>query len=102
MNAPFLVVSRIPLLTSGGLTRESATGTIVILVDETLSRQETAVTVWHELVHLIKSAGHSSQKEEDVESIAQQLALDFPQILEWVGIEMADAMLEARKERGEG
>ena len=88
--ATLLIVQERPLFSSGGLTRTLPThatpGVPVILVDSEQSDQEKAVTVWHEVVHLMKSAGGDSQDEGQVEQFAQRLAGAFPEVLDWVGI----------------
>ena len=73
------------MLTSGGLTTDMD-GTTCILVSNEQSTRERLITLWHEVIHLIRTAGSFSQEEEDVERYAILLADACPEALAWSGI----------------
>ena len=81
-DEPLLFVERRPLLTDAALTTRA--GRPAILISDTLPPAELAIALWHEVVHLLRSAGGYDQSEADVESAAQGLAKTCPQIVEWV------------------
>lgn len=74
-----------PLLTCGvfGFGPDS----IFILLAEGMTRQEAATTLWHEIIHVVKSAhtldGHD---EAEIERIAEKLSAACPEILELCGV----------------
>jgi len=58
----------------------------LVLVNSEDTEQERAITLWHEIVHLIKDAGGmppEEQNEEEVEATAKKLAECCPEILQW-------------------
>lgn len=81
------VVER-PLLTSGQLTVRQ--GVPIILIDSEQPHAEKLVTLWHEVVHLLRACGGYSQDEASVEDAAKRLAAACPEALEWVGIHEAN------------
>lgn len=74
-----------PLLTYGMLC--SGPNGIVILISEGSSKREAAKTIWHEIVHVIKSAVPGDQNEDEVEAIAERLTTACPDVLSWCGVE---------------
>jgi len=61
--------------------------TIFIYVATEQSREEAAISVWHEVVHVLLFAGGAHEHDEDeVERAAQKLAKAYPEVLEWVGL----------------
>lgn len=87
-DKPLQVIRR-PLLVKGMLG--TAPGrSAVILVGEGQSRPEEAVTLWHELIHLLKMAGGDDQDEEMIEQAAKHLATLYPEIRKWVGLHHSD------------
>ena len=83
-DCPLQVIKR-PLLTRGCLG--SAPGrSAVILISDDMEWQEEAVTLWHEVIHLLKMAGNDDHDEEMIEMTAQHLATLYPEIRKWVGI----------------
>jgi hypothetical protein len=86
-----LMVIERPLLTNGGLS-SAPNGVPVILIASDQAHREKLVTLWHEIVHLMRMAGGYSQDEASVEAAAQRLAAACPEALEWVGIHEANAI----------
>ncbi len=83
-----------PLLTCG--VSGSGPTTIFILVGSGQSRAEAAITLWHEVVHILMAAGgHAppttsdelSALESRVESAAVRLAAACPEVVEFCGLE---------------
>jgi hypothetical protein len=61
---------------------------IFIYVAPDATREDAAVSLWHELVHVLKFAGgHQEHDEEEVEALAQRLASACPEVLALCGIE---------------
>lgn len=83
-TTPLEIICR-PLLVAGQL-RFRKTGTPVILVDDEQDDRQKAITVWHEILHLLRMAGNHSQDENEVERDAVKLAEVFPEILVWAGV----------------
>jgi hypothetical protein len=79
------------LLISGQLRQRATAGNPVILLDSEQPHGEKLVTLWHEIIHLLRMAGGYSQDEEDVEAWAKRLAATCPDALAWVGIHEANA-----------
>lgn len=78
------------LLTCGMLV--SGPHGIKILLDEDLSKDETAITLWHEVVHIIRAMNsNGNSDEEEVERDAKRLALAFPEIVDWAGLDFPAA-----------
>ena len=73
-----------PLLVSGGLSYRVPTKCPVILIDSEQSQDEQLLALWHEIVHLIRSAGDGPQDEESVEAAAIKLAAACPEALDWI------------------
>lgn len=72
-----------PLLTQGvlGTTDQGAT----ILVDSESTREQQAITVWHEVLHLLLVAlGVKDHDETAIEEAAKRLAAAMPEIVDWV------------------
>ena len=86
--ASLLEVVERPLLTSGHLTVRR--GVPIILIDSEQPHAEKLVTLWHEVVHLLRACGGYSQDEASVEDAAKRLAAACPEALEWVGIHEAN------------
>ena len=84
------VIERPLLLTSGQLRQRLDTGVPVILIDSEQPHAEKLVTLWHEVVHLLRAAGNYSQDEASVEDAAHRLAAACPEALAWVGIHEAN------------
>lgn len=75
-----------PLLTSGGMG--NGPGRIFILVADDLTRAEAEITVWHEIVHVMKmAAGHVAHDEQEIDRIATKLAQVCPEVIELCGLE---------------
>lgn len=89
-----------PLLISGQLRQREATGNPVILIESEQPHGEKLVTLWHEVVHLLRMAGGFSQDENDVEEWAKRLAAVCPEALEWVGIHEANDKADPLHGRG--
>lgn len=70
---------------SGILTKSAGGVRVVVHPDQ--SKEEIAVALWHEIIHLIRNSAGSrmegSEEEEFVEKHARQLAAACPQITEW-------------------
>jgi hypothetical protein len=90
-DRPFLEVIERPLLVSGQLRQRKINRTPVILIDSEQSHGEKLVTLWHEIVHLLRMAGNFNQDETDVEEWAERLAAVCPDALKWVGIHETNA-----------
>ena len=74
-----------PLLSSGGMGYGPSS--IFILLADDLNRDEATVTLWHEIVHILKKVGgHPVHDEGEVDAIAKKLALACPEILELCGV----------------
>jgi hypothetical protein len=84
-----LTVVERPLLTSGQLSVRK--GVPTILIDSEQEHSEKLVSLWHEVVHLLRAVGGYSQDEADVEAWAKRLAATCPDALAWVGIHEANA-----------
>lgn len=79
-----LEIRIVPLLTCGGLA--SGPNGPVILIAEGLSRADAAETLWHEIIHLIKSANPKATHDEvEIELAATKLAETCPEVLGWCG-----------------
>jgi hypothetical protein len=85
-----------PLLVSGQLRQRAETGVPVILIDSEQSHPEKLVSLWHEVVHLLRMAGGFSQDELEVEDAAKRLADACPDALAWVGIHETNAKCDSR------
>ncbi len=94
-GSPLDVVCR-PLITDGLLCTKGGNKP-VILIDSDLSREEKLLTLWHEVVHLLRFAGGHDQDEDDVEQWAKRLAEVCPEALEWVGLGKANDKAEPRR-----
>jgi hypothetical protein len=84
-----------PLLISGQLRQRAAGGNLVIMIDSEQPHSEKLLTLWHEVVHLLRMAGGYSQDEEEVEEWAKRLSTVCPDALAWVGIHEANASVMA-------
>ena len=74
-----------PLLSSGGMGY--GPGSIFILLADDLNRDEATVTLWHEIVHILKKVGgHAEHDEDEVDALAKKLAAVCPEILELCGV----------------
>tara|TARA_B110001469_G_C9482088_1_gene241668 strand:+ start:224 stop:451 length:228 start_codon:yes stop_codon:yes gene_type:complete len=57
----------------------------VILIDSDQSKSEQNLTLWHEVVHLLRDAGGGvDQTEADVEACAVKLAQACPDATDWI------------------
>jgi hypothetical protein len=83
-----LTVIERPLLTSGQLSVRK--GVPTILIDSEQEHSEKLVSLWHEVVHLLRAVGGYSQDEAGVEAWAKRLAAACPDALAWVGIHEAN------------
>jgi hypothetical protein len=75
---------RRPMLISGQIRKGE--DSFLVLVNSEDSKHEQTITLWHEIVHLIKHAGGQppqSQDEDEVEAAARKLAECCPEILQW-------------------
>ncbi len=72
------------LLVSGMLCTTDD-GRPVILISDDQSDEEKAISIWHEVVHLLRMAGEGNQCEEEVEAAALKLAEVCPEVIKWVG-----------------
>ena len=88
-HGSLLKVIERPLLTNGGLS-SAPNGVPVILIASDQPHQEKLVTLWHEVVHLMRMVGGFDQDEASVEDAAQRLAAACPEALAWVGIHEAN------------
>lgn len=82
---PLEVIER-PLLVAGQLRIHAASGRPFILIDAEQPHDQKLLTLWHEVVHLLRMAGNYSQDEAQVEEAAHRLAAACPDALAWVGI----------------
>ena len=71
-----------PLLVSGQIGCDEKGP--VILIDSEQSRSEQNVTLWHEVVHLLRDAGCVDQSESEVEACAVKLAAACPDAIDWI------------------
>ncbi len=94
-HGSLLKVIERPLLTNGGLY-SPPNGVPVILIASDQPHKEKLVTLWHEIVHLMRMAGGYTQDEASVEDAAHRLATACPEALEWVGIHKANKELADR------
>lgn len=90
-----------PMLTNGGLS-SAPNGIPVILIAADQPHQQKLVTLWHEVVHLMRMAGGYTQDEASVEDAAQRLATACPEALTWVGIHEANDLAHSQKGRERG
>lgn len=83
---PFRVQVR-PLLTNGGFG--FGPESLFILLAEGQSKTEAGITMWHEVVHMLKrlKGPGTVHDEPEVERIAQKLYAACPEILELCGLE---------------
>ncbi len=92
-SSPLRVEAR-PMLVAGQLAHDQEAGQAVIRVDNHhTDGSDWPVTLWHEVIHLLRMAGDFSQDEDDVERYAKILAITCPEIVDWVGLS---------KEKGSG
>lgn len=74
-----------PLLTCGGMGYGPSS--IFILLADDLTRDEATVTLWHEIVHILKKVGgHAEHNEDEIDALAQKLATACPEVLELCGV----------------
>jgi len=60
---------------------------LFILLCEQLSREQAAISLWHEFRHIMESSKPNPNQDEDViEADAKRLAAAFPEIIEWCGL----------------
>ncbi len=71
-----------PLLTQGMMCVGKTNGGILILIDESMSREQTAITLWHELIHVLDAAVGRANDEERVEKLAAEWAVKCPEIVD--------------------
>lgn len=58
-----------------------------MMVCDKLSRDEAAISVWHEFRHIMESSKPNPNQDEDIiEADAKRLAAAFPEIIEWCGL----------------
>lgn len=75
-----------PMLTCGGLG--TGPNGHFILLSDALNRSEAAETIWHEVIHLLKSSNPEAVHDEDaIEKAAKKLAAACPEVVEWCGLE---------------
>lgn len=84
MSYPLRIKVR-PLLVSGHCG-SSPTG-IFINIAEGQSKEDAIQTVWHEILHVVISAGGGNHDESKIEEIAKRLSTACPEILELTGIQ---------------
>lgn len=77
-----------PLLLQGCLGYAVDGGKAKIFVDEAQTKEQAAITVWHELIHLIKDGARCliPHDETEVEVMAVRLAAAFPEIIDLAGV----------------
>ncbi len=81
-----LYVVRRPHFCDGSVGLNTRKGIPFIVVDSDVPKSEWPVILWHEMVHLIRSAGGYDQSEDSVEAAAVKLAACCPEIVEWVNL----------------
>jgi hypothetical protein len=79
---------RRPMLISGMLAKgtDDLEGRHLVLVNSEDSEEEQTITLWHEIVHLIRLAGGLPEElhdEKEIEAAARKIAEACPEILEW-------------------
>lgn len=75
-----------PLLVPGMIAR--GPHSIAILLADNLTRDEAAVTIWHEVVHMLKMAGGDTDHDEaKVEAAAKKLAACCPEVVTFCGLD---------------
>lgn len=87
-NYPLRIIVR-PLLVCAN-TGSGPNGIFIMLADD-LPRDEAAVSLWHEFVHIFKRIGdrehlNTAENEAEVEAIAKKLAACCPEILDLCGV----------------
>lgn len=72
------------LLYSGMVMTPTDPGKIgyMILVNSEQSEEQQAITLWHEIIHVLELANDKASGEEAVEALAVKLAKACPEILE--------------------
>ena len=82
---PFEIRVR-PLLVPGMLVSHPAG--IKIILARGMSRHEAAVTLWHEVYHILRSTDLACDKQSEVEAEAfgQKMAQHCPEIIEICGL----------------
>jgi len=83
---PFEIRVR-PLLVPGLLVSHPAG--IKIILSCGMTRHEAAVTLWHEVYHILRSADRACDKQSEVEAerFGQKMALACPEILTICGLD---------------
>lgn len=79
---------RRPMRISGMLAKgtEDLEGRHIVLVNSEDTEEEQAITLWHEIVHLIQLAGGLPEElhdEKEIEAAAGKIAKVCPEILGW-------------------
>ena len=80
---PLKVIER-PLLVQGMLGKDKSGNAVIIIDNKGNSDEERNITLWHEVVHLLRHVGGHSQDEESVEDAARRLAKACPEAINWV------------------
>lgn len=83
-NYPLRIQVR-PLLVTG--TMGGGPNSIFIYLMTGLERGEAAVTLWHEILHVLHFAGGTEHNEDAIEAMAQKLAAACPEVLTICGVE---------------
>lgn len=84
MKNKFPLTIQFGKLLISGMLRAGPCG-VSILIDSEQSQNEMAISVWHEIIHLIEMGAGKDAKdcdEEMTEKLAVRLAEAFPEILE--------------------
>lgn len=82
MKRPLQIIYR-PLLTQGMFcVGKTPLDGYMILIDSGQSREQMAVSLWHEIIHLLDNAAGRENNEEAVEKLAAKWAKKCPEILE--------------------
>ena len=75
-----------PLLTYGGIGWSEKE--IFIYLADDLAGSQAAHALWHEIVHLLMSAGgHEDHDEVKIDALADRLAAACPEVLELCGVD---------------
>jgi Zn-dependent peptidase ImmA (M78 family) len=75
-----------PLLSAGMIGCDD--DGILILIDSEQSKLQQNITLWHEVVHLLRDAGGVDQSEIEVEEYAKKLAEACPNAIDWTKPQM--------------
>lgn len=76
----------VPLLSSGGFGY--GPHSLFILLANDLNRQEAAVTLWHEVLHMLKRTSDSGPHDEsEIEKLANKLGAACPEVITLCGLD---------------